>query len=169
MRIALLVLLTLATLTSCRSVPDPSQGATFILVRHAENAADDTRDPTLAPEGLRRAERLAWSLQRRPVVAVYATPYRRTQATAAPLAMDHGLSTTTYDPAEPAAALAARLRGAHAVGTVVVVGHSNTIPALASALCGCSIGPIAESEYGRRITLRAWPDHRVTVDDRREP
>lgn len=169
MRIALLVLLSLFAVTGCRSVPDPSEGATFILVRHAEKAADDPRDPSLAPEGIRRAERLAWSMQRRPVVAVYATPYRRTQATAAPLARDHGLSTTTYDPAEPAAALAARLRAAHAAGTVVVVGHSNTIPALGSALCGCSIGPIAESEYGRRITLRALPDGRVTVDDRREP
>lgn len=169
MRIALLVLLSLFALAGCRSVPDPSEGTTFILVRHAEKATDDPRDPSLTPDGVRRAERLAWSLQRRPVVAVYATALRRTQDTAAPLAKDHGLAVATYDAAEPPAALAARLRAAHAAGTVVVVGHSNTIPSLASAFCGCTIGPIAESEYGRRITLRALPDGRVTVDDRREP
>lgn len=169
MRIALLVLLCLIALAGCRSVPDPAEGATFILVRHAEKATDDPRDPTLAPEGVRRADRLAWALQHRPVVAVYATAFRRTQATAAPVAKEHEVTVTTYDAAEPPAALAARLRAAHAAGTVVVVGHSNTIPALASAFCGCPIGPIAESEYGRRITLRALPDGRVTVDDRREP
>jgi broad specificity phosphatase PhoE len=169
MRIALLVLLSLFALTGCRSLPDPSEGATFILVRHAEKAADDPRDPTLAPEGIRRAERLAWSLQRQPVVAVYATPFRRTQATAAPIARDHGIDVVTYDAAESAVDFAARLRRTHRAGTVVVVGHSNTIPALASVLCECTIGPIAESEYGRRITLRARPDFRVTVDDRREP
>lgn len=169
MRIALLVLLSLFALAGCRSLPDPAEGATFVLVRHAEKASDDPRDPSLAPEGARRAERLAWSLQRRPVVAVYATSFRRAQATAAPVARDHGLAVTTYDAAEAPAALAARLRAAHAAGTVVVVGHSNTIPALAAAFCGCTIGPIAESEYGRRITLRSLPDGRVTVDDRREP
>ena len=170
MRIVLPVLIALSLLVSgCRSLPDPSDGATFVLVRHAEKAADDPRDPGLTPEGERRAMRLAGSLHREPVVAVYATPLRRTQATAAPVARDHGLATTAYDPAEGPVPFAARLRAAHRAGTVLVVGHSNTIPALAAALCECEIAPIAESEYGRRITLHARPDFRVTVDDRREP
>lgn len=167
MRIALLILL--FVLTGCRSLPDAAEGVTFVLVRHAEKAIDDPKDPSLTPAGERRAERLAFALHRRPVVAVYATPFRRTQATAARVAQDHGLAVTPYDPATPPADFASSLRATHAAGTVLVVGHSNTVPAIAQALCGCTIGPIAETEYGRRITLRAHPDGRTTVDDRREP
>lgn len=167
MRFALLLLL--SVLAGCRSLPDPAEGATFVLVRHAEKAADDPADPGLMPEGQRRADRLAFALDLEPVVAVYATRYRRTQATAAPVARGHGLAVTTYDASEPPADFARRLRASHAAGTVLVVGHSNTVPAIAQALCGCAIDPMAESEYGRRITLRVQPDGRVTVDDRREP
>lgn len=167
MRIALLVLLVL--LAGCRSLPDPADGATFVLVRHGEKATDDPKDPLLTPAGEKRAERLAWSLRERPVVAVYATALRRAQATAAPVARDHGVPVTTYDAGESPIAVAARLLATHRAGTVVVVGHSNTIPALAAALCECTIRPIAESEYGRRITLRTRSDARVTVDDRSEP
>lgn len=167
MRIALLLLLSM--LAGCRSLPDPADGATFVLVRHAEKAADDPKDPALTPAGTRRAEKLASALHLRPVVAVYATPFRRTQATAAPVARDHGLTVTTYDAATGPADFARTLRAGHTAGTVVVVGHSNTVPAIAQALCGCTIGAMAETEYGRRITLRVLPDGRVTVDDRREP
>lgn len=165
----ILPILLLVLLAGCRSLPDPDEGATFVLVRHAEKAADDPRDPTLTPAGERRAERVAFALRWRPVVAVYATPLRRAQATAAPVARVHGVPVTAYDAATPPADLARRLRASHAAGTVVVVGHSNTVPAIAQALCDCRIGPMAETEYGRRITLQVRPDGRVTVDDRREP
>lgn len=166
MRIASLLLL--VALAGCRSVPDPADGATFIVVRHAEKAIDDPRDPTLTSAGVARAERLARRLHRAPLVAVYATPLRRAQATAAPTARDHRLPVTTYD-ATSAAEFARGLRARHAAGTVLVVGHSNTVPAIAQALCDCAIAPIADSEYGRRISLHVRPDGRVAVDDRREP
>ena len=169
MRIVLTLLLSLSVLAGCASVPDPAGGVTFVIVRHAEKADDDPRDPSLTPEGERRAERLASAMRLRPLVAVYATPLRRTQATAAPAAQGAGLPVTTYDPTVPAPELAGRLRQAHTAGTVLVVGHSNTVPAIASALCGCEIAPIPETEYGRRISVHAHPDGRVTVDDRREP
>jgi broad specificity phosphatase PhoE len=167
MRIALLFLL--AALAGCRALPDPAEGATFVIVRHGEKATDDPKDPSLAPAGEKRAARLAARLGREPVVAVYATGFRRTQSTAAPTARAHGLAVTPYDAAMPAADFARDLRARHAAGTVLVVGHSNTVPAIAQALCGCTIEPIPDAEYGRRITLRALPDGRVTVDDRREP
>lgn len=167
MRIALLVLL--IALAGCRSVADPADGVTFVIVRHAEKAADDPRDPTLTAAGVARAERLAWRLKGAPLVAVYATPLRRAQATALPTARQHGLPVTSYDAAAPADAFARDLRARHAAGTVLVVGHSNTVPAIAQALCDCSIAPIADTEYGRRISLRVLADGRVTVDDRREP
>ena len=63
-----------------------------------------------------------------------------------------------YDARQPAAALAAALKAAHPRGTVVVAGHSNTVPAIVSALCGCATAPMAEDEYDRLNTIR--------IDDR---
>jgi hypothetical protein len=61
------------------------------------------------------------------------------------------------------------LRASYDRGTVLVVGHSNTVAPLAQALCGCAIAPNAESEYGRLIRITVLPDGRATVDDRHEP
>lgn len=166
MRLAVLVLL--STLAGCRALPDPADGTTFVLVRHAEKA-DAAVDPPLTPAGLQRARRLAASLDREAVVAVYATRTQRTQDTAAPTARAHALPVTAYDASRPPAEQAAALRRAHPAGTVLVVGHSNTVPALAQALCGCAIAPMADTEYGRRIRLHVRPDGRVTADDRQEP
>ena len=166
--VALSVLLVLA---SCATVQrdDGVPGATFVLVRHAEKADDDPRDPSLSPAGRKRAEKLARRLRDTPLAAIYASNFRRTQQTAAPVAAAQHVTVTTYDAGRPAAEFAEQLRRTHRTGTVLVVGHSNTIPALAHALCNCEIGPTADAEYGRRITIDVLADGRVTVDDRREP
>lgn len=148
-------------LASCRTSPatsGPDASATFVVVRHAEKAADDPRDPSLLPAGTARAQRLATMLRDAPLRAVFATPFRRTQQTAAPTARSHDLPIQVYDPAEPAAALARRLRDSHRDGTVLVVGHSNTAPALAAALCGCAVAPMPETEYGRHYRLTVEGD-----------
>ena len=123
-------------------------GATFVVVRHAEKAADDPRDPGLSEAGQRRAEALAGRLRDAGLVAAYATQYRRTQQTATPAAQSHGMQATRYDAGESAEGLARRLRAAHASGTVLVVGHSNTAPQIAAALCGCPVAPLSERDYG---------------------
>ena len=128
-------------------------GATILIVRHAEKATDDARDPTLTAAGEQRAARLATLLAAEPVQAVYATAFRRTQATAAPTAHAKNLPVSTYDAAMPAADFARRLRETHARGTVLVVAHSNTAPAIASALCDCPVEPMPETEYGRYFRL----------------
>src|SRR3546814_842609 len=75
------------------------------------------------------------------------TYFRRTRDTAAPTASVHDLSSIASDAEAPAEAFAERLRRAHATGTVLVVGHSNTVPGIVSALCGCEVVPIDESDY----------------------
>lgn len=150
------VLCCAAWLAACAGVPEPAPtGATFVIVRHAEKATDDPRDPSLTPVGQARAERLARMLADAELTAVYSTGYRRTQSTAQPTARQHGLPVTTYDAAQPPEVLAARLRAAHPGGTVLVVGHSNTAPGLAAALCACDVEPMTESAYGRYYRLAA--------------
>lgn len=144
-------------LAGCVSLPRDDV-RTFVLVRHAEKASDDPKDPTLTPAGSARAQRLADALAREPVVAVYATAYRRTQLTAAPTAASHRLTVRTYDASLPADTFAAQLLHEHTSGTVLVVGHSNTIPALASMLCHCEIAPMREDEFDRMIRVRVAAD-----------
>ena len=123
-------------LSACASLPMSSTPATvdFIVVRHAEKetGADVGQDPALTAAGRVRAAAIAQALADAPVAAVYSTDYARTRETALPTARAHGLEVVTYDAREPAETLAARLRASHATGTVLVVGHSNTVPAIAT-------------------------------------
>lgn len=128
---------------------------TFLLVRHAEKATDDPRDPALTPAGLRRAERLARLLAGRPLAAVYATDYRRTRQTAQPTAASHGLDVTIYDAGQPPDAFAQALRRRHPGETVLVVGHSNTVPGIMSQLCECIADPLEEDDYGDLFEIRS--------------
>lgn len=156
-------------LAACRThVPDPAPGATFVLVRHAEKATDDPRDPALTPAGMARAQRLADSLADTSLSAVYATAYRRTQQTAAPTAQSHGLAVTTYDAKQPASEFAALLRQRYPEGSVLVVGHSNTVPDIASALCGCPVEAMPDTEYDRTITVRIAADGSAVMERSRQ-
>jgi len=137
---------------------EAAPAAVYIVLRHGEKADDGGRDPALSAAGQARTGRIAAALRDAPLQAVYATAYRRTQSTAAPVAAAHGLEVRTYAAGGPAETFAAELRAAHPRGTVLVVGHSNTVPALAAALCACPVAPMAEDAYGRWIEVRIGPD-----------
>ena len=149
-----LILACTLALAACAAIPGLSPSVTYVVVRHAEKVDDGSRDPSLTDAGRARAHELAARLDSRDVVAVYATAFRRTQDTAEPTAADHDLSIISYDANAPAGAVAERLRRAHSSGTVLVVGHSNTVPGIVSALCGCEVAPIDESDYGKLFEVR---------------
>jgi broad specificity phosphatase PhoE len=155
-------------IAGCATPREPAVPVTtFVLVRHAEKAADDPRDPGLSDAGKARAARLAASFADAPLRAVYATAYRRTRDTAGPSAAAHGLQVAIHDARGPAADFAARLRAAHRSGTVLVVGHSNTVPAIAAALCACPVAPMREDEFDRRIEIRVGPSGPASLSERR--
>jgi len=118
-----------------------------VVVRHAEKAADGGRDPVLSAAGRQRAQALAKLLGKQPPAVIYATQYRRTQLTAAPLARASQQRIRVRPAGESAASLAAQVRNDRTRGTVLVVGHSNTVPALVEALSGQAIAAIGEDEY----------------------
>ena len=142
-----------AMLAACATTPAHGGAVAFVVVRHAEKADDGSKDPPLSEAGQARARALADSLRGTALRAAYATGYRRTQSTAAPAAQAHGLAVATYDASRPAAEFAARLRRDHHDGTVLVVGHSNTAPAIAAALCSCEVAPMGDDEFDRRLTI----------------
>jgi phosphohistidine phosphatase SixA len=115
-----------------------------VLVRHAEKeAAGD--DPILTEKGRERANRLAHVLSEGGLDAVYASQFRRTQETAEIVASAIGIDVGIVD-ARDVEGLAAQIRGEHAGQTVLVVGHSNTVPAVVRAL-GAEAPEIPEDEY----------------------
>ena len=106
---------------------------TVIFVRHAEKTAEPADDPLLSLAGQQRAVELARQLVDADVVAgidaVYATSYRRTVDTAQPVADALGLPITSYDAADTETIMEQIVRK-HKGKIVLVVGHSNTLPAL---------------------------------------
>ena len=143
---------------------------TFVIVRHAEKATDDARDPSLSQAGHDRAQALARLLADAPVSATYATRYRRTQQTAAPTASAQRISVSTYEAALPALQFATQLRETHAHGgTVLVVGHSNTVPDIAAALSGQYTDAMPESEFDRLYRIRIDADGKASLVTERYP
>ena len=144
--------------------PAPAPGATrIVVVRHAEKATLPAADPPLDATGRARALALREALLPLAPTAAYATGFARTRQTAAPTADALGLPVQTYDAAGDPAELARQLLSRHAGDTLLVVGHSNTVPAIVSALCGCAVAPIDESRYGDRFDVTVDGDGQATL------
>jgi broad specificity phosphatase PhoE len=118
--------------------------AMVVLVRHAEKAgAPFDPDPDLTAAGVMRARDLATALRDTHLTAIVTTQYRRTQETAKPIADALRLTPQIVkvpDIPDESEQLRAYVSGALELlrkqpgGAVLVVGHSNTVPALIEAL-----------------------------------
>lgn len=135
-------------LLAALALSGPADAATLYLVRHAEKEAGS--DPGLTAAGARRATDLALLLRDAGIRHVFSSGFRRTRETAAPLAAALGLEVRGYDPAD-LAALAETLRDLD--GDALVVGHSDTTPALVRLLGGTA-EPLPEWQYDRVYQLR---------------
>ena len=137
-RLSFLLLFASLFLTSCTAGKKTAEEkynqdevSTFILVRHAEK--DYGRDPILIEKGVERAERLKEILKNTSLDAVYSTNTKRTQQTAGPTAKEKGLNIISYSAAE-LQEFSKNLKRLYKGKTVLVVGHSNTTPAMANYL-----------------------------------
>jgi broad specificity phosphatase PhoE len=99
----------------------------------------------LTSEGKANAVRLAKRLGSERIVAVFSTDTRRTRETAAPTGAKFGLMTLLYAPTDYAA-LAESVAVQH--GSVLIVGHSNTVPGIVGQLSGMPQAAMGESQYG---------------------
>lgn len=163
MRIVLLFCLSLIAgsphaATAAVDVADAVADRMVVLVRHAEKSALPADDPELSAEGVARAEALARALAHADVGAIITSEWRRTQATAAPLAKQRAITVEVAG-----AKLKALDAHAHSVAdavhrqradVVLVVGHSNTVPAIIKALGGPDVGAIGEDEFGNLFVLQ---------------
>jgi broad specificity phosphatase PhoE len=132
------------------AVPVAAQPTVF-LVRHAERAdaapgaaPTMSADPDLSEAGRARAESLAAMLKDAKITAIFTTEFKRTQQTAAPLAKAIGVTVTTVT-SKNAADLVMQVQASK--GNVLVVGHSNTVPDVITALGVSTPVTIADDEF----------------------
>jgi len=120
---------------------------TVVLVRHAEkNIEPNNPDPDLSPAGQARAQELQRVLDATGLNAIYATNFKRTQQTASPVASKVGITPTIID-AKKTPDLVNGILNDHRGQTILVVGHSNTVPEIINALGGGSSPDIPDNEY----------------------
>jgi len=124
---------------------------TVIFVRHAEKAVIPADNPGLSEAGKRRAAELARQLVDADVIAgidaVYSTSYRRTEETVQPVATALNLPITPYDASNTETIMDEIVRE-HKGKIVLVVGHSNTVPALIGNMgASKNVPEISENEY----------------------
>jgi broad specificity phosphatase PhoE len=116
---------------------------TIFVIRHLHKAQGE--DPPLSSEGAAAAESLADLLEDKGIVAAFATPTRRAMQTAAPLAERTGITISQYDAFAPEDLVAS----VEAIdGSVLVVGHSNTVPDLVVRFGGKTQPVLTEQDYG---------------------
>jgi phosphohistidine phosphatase SixA len=151
------------------AAPDTITPPVVVIVRHAEKATEPARDPGLTVAGVARAAALDSMLADAQVTTILVTPFRRNAETAAAVAARHGIVPTVVpidqgigNYAEAVAAIALR-----SGGTVLVVGHSNTLDDVVAALGGeASFGDLCDNQYESVWTLIPSPSGTRTFRSR---
>ena len=136
-----------------------ADSVTIFLVRHAEKTIEKP-DPGLTQAGLARAVDLATVLRDAGIEHILSSDYRRARDTVIPLAEKLGISIEIYDPRN-LPGLVTRL--AELGGRILVVGHSNTTPAVAELLGGDPGSPMDEAEHDRLYVLSMGIDGSVST------
>lgn len=148
-------LLVAASACATASADEEPVRPNYYVMRHLQKATGD--DPGLTEEGQRNAAGLADLLADDPPSAIYVSSTRRARETAAVLASRLNLTPKTYDPRDTPALIAAVTAEP---GTVLIVGHSNTVPEIVERLGGSRPADLSDSDFGD-VWRVYGPDRRV--------
>lgn len=121
-----------------------------VLARHADRLPGQKADELAAP-GVARSQELARVLQKAGVSAIIHSDTQRAAQTAAPLAAATGIAPSVI-PAKDFAAIAAEVRR-HPGETILVIGHSNTVPAVIATLGGPELPDLGDTEFDDLFVL----------------
>lgn len=134
-RYLIILCLVLFSVNAFSQKEQSTETTTYYFIRHAEKDRSDSseKDVHLTEQGQKRAQEWNEILQHILFDAVYTTDFNRTKETAQPTATKNGLDiitysvNTSYDDA---------FKTATKGKTVLVVGHSNTIPDFVNTVIG---------------------------------
>lgn len=169
--LALIALLLLAQLAFAQQAASPV--TTVFLIRHAERADEPRQDPPLTEKGVARSEALARLLSNAGVKAIYTSQFARTKLTAEPLAKQLGITATPLSlkisPTNPRAIADESTKEtvdkilSHAGGSVLVVGHSNSIPDVIKMLGGDVVPTIDEKKFDDLFVVTVYANGKAKV------
>jgi len=180
----LIALLLLSQLAFTQQTNKPSDGTssaqdtvfvirTIFLVRHAERADEPRQDPPLTEKGVARSEALARLLSTADIKAIYTSQFARTKLTAEPLAKQVGVPITAISlkssPSNPRAIAEEstketvdKILSNVGGGSVLLVGHSNSIPDVIKMLGG-DAPTIDEKKFDDLFVVTVYANHRAKV------
>lgn len=141
-----------------------SQPATVVLVRHGEKALAPPSDPPLSATGQQRARDLVQVLVDAKVSTIITTQLARTKETAKPLADSLHQTLTIVATGTMKAhvdSIVAKVKSAKKGSTVLVVGHSNTVPLIIAALGGPKMPDLCDAEYSNLFVLEMGASTRL--------
>jgi phosphohistidine phosphatase SixA len=132
---------------------EPFQGS-VILIRHADVTPDPGGDPDPGPSlnaaGATRARELCHVLSDSGIGAILVTRFRRSRQTAEPLEQLLGIAATVIDDNQE---IVAAIRTLATSSVPLVIGHSNTVPAIIADLSGPSLPVISATEFDNLFVL----------------
>lgn len=129
---------------------------TVFVVRHAEKGPESP-DPSLSAAGRRRAEALARVLTDANVTVIFASEFKRTQETVAPLAKANDLIPMLVS-AGQMDELIAMLRGLPPGSRAVVASHSNLVHLIVERLSGQKVPVLTDLNYDRMVMVTVEGD-----------
>ena len=150
----------LLMLTACVTPQAARVHPNIYVMRHLHTPAGAT-DPDLTAEGQRYAIAVSDRFRGDPPDVIYVSSPKRAPQTAAPLAARLELTPKIYDPKDTAALVAAVKAES---GTVLIVGHSNTVPDIVEQLGGTRPATLVHQDFGD-IWHIAGPDHVTTREN----
>ena len=146
---------------------------TVFLVRHAERADEPRQDPPLTEKGVARSEALVRLLGAADIKAIYTSQFARTKLTAEPLAKQLGLTVTPLSlktsPSNPRAIAEESTKEtvdkimSLTGGSVLVVGHSNSIPDVIKMLGGDVVPTIDEKKFDDLFVVTVYANGKAKV------
>lgn len=149
----IIAVLLLSQLAFAQTTTDPV--TTVFLIRHAERAEEPRQDPPLTEKGTARSQELARLLSAAGIKAIYTSQFARTKLTAEPLAKQSGIAPTALslklNPSNPRQIAEESTKEtvdkilSHGGGSVLVVGHSNSIPDVIKML-GADVTPAIDEK-----------------------
>ncbi|HAU66845.1 MAG TPA: hypothetical protein DCW52_00450 [Gammaproteobacteria bacterium] len=115
------------------SVTTSHQTTTVYLVRHAEKHLDQGKDPGLTQVGVNRSMRWADVFSNQVLDTIYSTDTKRTRNTALPITESQNKQVVLME-AMPTNLV--EIIAKHRGQSILMVGHSNTLPGLVNAMIG---------------------------------
>jgi len=173
--ITLLILMVFATVMFSQPAvaQDEFKPITVYLIRHAEREQEPKQDPPLSKDGVARSQALARLLSSAGIKAILTSQYTRTKQTAEPIATKLGLTVTQFTlkinpsntrqiAAESTAEVTNKILE-RSGESVLVIGHSNSIPDVIKMLGGDVVPTIDERKFDDLFIVTVYAKGKAKV------